>query len=246
MIVIGMSRSLSALFDDRDRNVAQLVGIVRELVRLQEAVVDHVIVFQQGEIIRVPSLENRGDLLVADLETGKLDFVPGPGDGRPTPRRRVLAVQQAKQPLGHRAGFPGRQNGHQLRVLLGKKVGDAAAVPVLQLLLRTGPQAAQHHRRHVLRICFGVGQAERGAPRPAEEDDSGQPELPAECLDVGHEELRRVLAQFRVGQTPPGPALIVQHDQVFRRIEVATHPLRTAAAGSAVQHEDRQAGPGAA
>jgi hypothetical protein len=68
----------------------------------------------------------------------------------------------------------------------------------------------------------------------------------AESLDVVDQVIGRVRRQIHGGitgmwGTPPGPALVEEHDAIRRRIEKATHSWRASRTRTSVQHERRLA-----
>src|SRR5205823_2537515 len=73
------------------------------------------------------------------------------------------------------------------------------------------------------------------APRSAEHEPALDSEVRAQALEVGDEMLRRVVAKLAQRRRLARTALIVEHDAIARRIEVAAMVRRDAAAGATVK-----------
>ena len=68
-----------------------------------------------------------------------------------------------------------------------------------------------------LRVFLGVGERERRAPRPTENQPALDAEVFAQLLHVGDEMPGRVVDEARVGAAAPASALVEHHDPVTPR-----------------------------
>jgi hypothetical protein len=123
---------------------------------------------------------------------------------------------------------------------------DATSEPPVGLGSTTGRDTPEDDLPDPVRMRLGVGERQRAAPRPAEQQPPLDLELVAEQLHVRDEALRRVRGKIDlrlagVRRAVTASALIEQHDPVRGRIEHPAVPRRAPRPRSAVDHERRLA-----
>src|SRR5581483_7146037 len=73
------------------------------------------------------------------------------------------------------------------------------------------------------RMGFGVGERERGAPRPTKDEPTLDAEVRAQALHVLDQVPRRVIHETRVGPALAAAALVEEDDSVAFWVEEAPH-----------------------
>jgi len=106
---------------------------------------------------------------------------------------------------------------------LGEEPCLADAVEPVELGPGHGEQAAQHQRRHPVRVALGVEQRQGRPPGAAEELPAADPEIAADPLDVLDQVPGGVVLDRPVRPRTAGAALVEEYDEVPRRIEEAAH-----------------------
>ena len=157
---------------------------------------------------------------------------------------RVVAVQSGRQFVEQRSRGGGlrdrRRRGRGGRAI-GRRGGGgtAHAVEPVLLALRGGEHAVQHQGTHARRVVFGVGQRQRGAPRPTEQQPPVDLQEQTQGLDVAHEVRGAVGHQPRGWLRPTGAPLIEENDAVAPRVEPAPVVGRAAGTRTAMHEEGR-------
>ena len=85
----------------------------------------------------------------------------------------------------------------------------------------------------------GIGESQRRAPGAAKDLPALDPDHLAQALDIGDEVPGRVGLQAGMGRRAPASALVEDEDVVARRIEEPAMKRARAAAGPAMQKDDR-------
>lgn len=126
---------------------------------------------------------------------------------------------------------------------LGQQQPDAPVEPV-DLLAPRHRDAHQDDLGDPFRIPLGVGEAQRGSPRSAEQHPSVDPQMRAQPLHVLDQMLGGIHRQThprvgRVRQALPAATLVEAHDPINLRVESTTPTAATARAGPAVHDHHR-------
>jgi hypothetical protein len=123
----------------------------------------------------------------------------------------------------------------------GKYARHAVHEPV-DLRSRREEHAAQHETEHAIRMRLRVQEREGRPPRAAEQQPLVDSEMLAQPLDVVDQMRGRVVTKLGDRRRAAGAALIVEHDAPERRIVEPAVVRQAAAAGTAVDEQQRHAG----
>ncbi len=149
----------------------------------------------------------------------------------------AVGVGEAAVPIG------GRNTVAEPCPLGGEEPADVAGDP-LHFAAPCVGDGEQDQLADPLRVPFGVGEPEGGAPGPAEHQPLRNVQVAPQDLDVRDQMGGGVGAQIDdrgagVGRAAAAPALVEQHDAVGAGIEIPAPCGRAPGTGTAVEHDGR-------
>src|SRR6202050_2345872 len=221
---------------DGSRNVPDARHVVEQLrFTAQKAAIHEVVAFYashcERELILAPLLDVVG--IAAQEAGGCLPYRPG---ARGRQRGALLVAGEALVIGTHEIvalvrrdrvaiGFP----------VIGEQIAGAMLIEPTNLGVAQQKDSAQHQLGHPIRVCFGVGQRERAAPRPAEYQPALEAQMLAKPFDIRNQVPGRVLDEAGAGTAAAAATLIEYDDAVVLRIKELPRTLVGPGAGSAVQ-----------
>ena len=150
-----------------------------------------------------------------------------------------IGVGQAAQ-IGAQqvAAFMLRQKAGKVRMRLREHRLHAIQEPV-DLLRAAQENAAQHAADDAVGMGLGIGERQRRAPGPAEQQKALDRQMAAQDLDIRDEVRRGVVLQAAQRTRPSRAPLVENDDAPVVRIEETTMHRAGAGAGAAVQEQHR-------
>ena len=130
-----------------------------------------------------------------------------------------------------------RKLAHEIAPRFGEDRAHAVEEPV-DLGPGSEKDSAEDEAGRTLGMLDAVGECQRAAPRPAEQQPALEAEMGAQFLHVGHEVIGRVVLQVAQRHRAPAATLVEHDDSIELRVEEAAMDRRGTRARSAMQEDD--------
>ena len=219
--------------------MADPVGVADQLVFLEPAFVDHVVVLDPGDGDReFVACEFLDDVRIGKQGDGlRLPLAPRLGGDE------LLGLVVAGQPAvvsgDEVVALRLRDRIEELLPLVREDLGRAVMIEPVQLGLAEGEDAAKDQFGDPLGMGLGVSQSQSRTPGPAIDHPAFDPELGPEPLDIVDQVPGRVGLERGVRRRTAAAPLVEQEHVVELRIELAAMVRAAAGARSAVEEDDR-------
>jgi len=208
--------------DDVCGDVLDLGTILEELVvRPQPAPMD--------EEMRLRAGKGQEESWVLEALLDVLKVWPQPGDGHlplhePLGRLKACRLVVRGEPpqvrVENGAPLERGDDAHEVLPAIWEYLGRTVLEEPMHIFLPEKENAAQSHRRHVLRVRLRVSERERRTPAAAQNEmPAGHLAMLAEQVQVVNKMPGGVVVERRQGLGIPCAALIQQNDAVERRVE---------------------------